>query len=147
MVMLILVRVAFEQAASQIGDGVVDFSLFLYIDGTSQWRNVSVCPTLQPEIMIKVYRTSLHLKGWRQFFLFMICRQARWPLREGRFGVKWYLLHIVTHYYTLLHILVTRSCYSYYTLVLHILSPNLRHFYTLLCICLWLLTWCLPAVA
>ncbi len=35
---------AFEHAAREIGEGVVHFSLVLYIDGTSQWRNVSVCP-------------------------------------------------------------------------------------------------------
>ena len=35
---------AFEHAAIQIGDGVVQYSLVLYIDGTSQWSNVEVCP-------------------------------------------------------------------------------------------------------
>ena len=35
---------AFEHAAREIGEGVVHFSLVLYVDGTSQWRNVSVCP-------------------------------------------------------------------------------------------------------
>ena len=33
---------AFEHAARAIGDGVVPYSLVIYIDGTSQWRNVSV---------------------------------------------------------------------------------------------------------
>ena len=35
---------AFEHAAREIGDGVVPYSLVIYIDGTSQWRNISVWP-------------------------------------------------------------------------------------------------------
>ena len=35
---------AFEYYAAGIGEGVVQFSLVLTLDGTNQWRNVSVLP-------------------------------------------------------------------------------------------------------
>ena len=34
----------FEYAARDMEEGVVPYSLLLYIDGTSQWRNVQVLP-------------------------------------------------------------------------------------------------------
>ncbi len=65
----------------------------------------------------------------------MICRQARWPLRKGRFGIKRYLLHIVTHCCTLHIILITHPCYKF------------LHAFTHCHAFLFGETWCLPAVA
>ncbi len=59
-----------KHAAREIGEGVVHFFLVLYINGTSQWRNVSgemyqdaLC-TSQPEIMTRVCKTNLRPQDW-----------------------------------------------------------------------------------